>query len=247
MKYLAIITAALFSTSTFAADLITKAPPVPAIPFIYPSADGWYGLVGTEGGGGSVSVSAPGVNSNSLVSNTIAVYIGAGYAWNVANSPMFSALEGKIGIVNFNGSAPGLSWQGPIDFHARWLIGAPIDQIAAFFPNLNIAVPTFSNLPSGFTAVSTKYYIAPGFHVSDDSLTFMGKSTKAWGFSPSITPAGLLVALKNGSVADIYSEVRFNERGLCTSSALGQACGRANIEVLAGLDYKFGIYGLSTK
>jgi hypothetical protein len=249
MKKLLITAAAiLLSTSAFAADIATKAPPAPAIPFAYPSADGWYGLIGTEGGGGTVSVSAPGVNTNSLVSNSISIYVGGGYAWNIANSPAFSALEGKIGYTNFNGSAPGLSWQGPLDFHARWLIGAPIDQIAAFFPNLGIQVPTFSNLPTGFTAVSTKYYVAPGFHVSDDSLNFLGNSSKKeWGFSPSITPAGLLVQLKNGSVADFYTEVRLNDHGICTSSAFGQACGRPNVEVLAGLDYKFGIYGLSIK
>lgn len=240
MKYLAFIAALFASTAAFAADIPTKAPPVQ--PFQYPQASGWYAMVGTEGGGGSVSISAPGVNTNSLVSNSIGINIGVGYTQAIANSSMFWALEGSAGYTNFNGSAPGLSWSGPLEFDFRGIVSAPINQIAAFFPSLGITMPSLSGLPAGFTAVSSRYYIGAGFDATDNSLAFGSNLNKVWGFAPTVYPAGMLVQLTNGSAADIYTKVRLNENGICTNStALGMACGRANVEVLAGLKYKFGL------
>jgi len=236
-----ILAAALVALAVpaFAADMPVKAPPVP---FQYPQANGWYGMVGTEGGGGTVSVNAPGVNTNSLVSNSINVNAGVGYTWQVAqNSSLWAALEGDIGYTNFNGATPGLSWHGPVEMDFRALISAPIQQINAFFPSFGLAMPSLSSLPAGFTAVSSRYYIAGGFDVTDNSLAFMGQNGKAWGIAPTLTPAGALVQLTNGSAADIYTKIRFNENGICTTGPVQSACGRANIEFLAGLKYKFGI------
>jgi hypothetical protein len=233
MRKTFLIAAALVALSVpaMAADMPVKAPPVP---FAYPAGNGWYGIVGTEGGGGT----------NSLVTNTASVYLGLGYAWRpVANSPMFSALEGKIGYTNLNGSAPGLSFQGPVDIHVRYLIGVPLDQIAKFIPGTGIQMPASIILPAGVSALSQNFYMAPGLHISDDSLSFMGKKSNAvWGVAPSFTPAGLQTTLSNGGMIDTYVETRINDNGLCTNTTFSRACGRANLEVMAGLDYKFGIY-----
>jgi hypothetical protein len=241
---IATVAAIALAAPAFAADTNppTKAPPQP-VPFVYPSGDGWYGIVGSEGGGGTASVSAPGVNANSLVTNSASIYLGLGYQWSIPKSPAFSAVEAKVGYTNLNGSAPGLSFQGPIDFHVRWLIGVPLDQISKFFVNpFGIQMPTTAPLPAGVTAVSQRFYMAPGFHVSDDSLSFMGKKSNAvWGFAPSFAPAGLQVSLSNGGLIDAYTEVRVNMDGLCSNTTFGRACGRANTEVMAGLDYKFGV------
>src|ERR1700685_687484 len=91
---------AAFTAPAFAADMPVKAPP---ISFQYPTGNGWYAMVGTEGGGGSVSVAAPGVNANSLVSNSIGISAGIGYTWQVPNTVMFAALEASVGYTNFNG------------------------------------------------------------------------------------------------------------------------------------------------
>jgi hypothetical protein len=228
--------------------LVTKAPvtapaAAPASTFQFPySTSGWYAGIGTLGGGGSVSVSGANLNQNSLVSNQIGIYGTVGRIWNVGTSPMFMAIDLSAGKVNFNGSAPGLSFQGPADFETRFLVGAPIDQIAAFFPSLGIQVPTFAQLPAGFTAKATKFYLGAAVHISDDTLSFYGAKSSVWGVSPTIIPAGVLVQLTNGSVADFSSEVRLNDRGLCTTAPIaGSACGRPNVELLAGVKYLFGI------
>lgn len=245
MRKTFLIAAALVALSVpaMAAD---QSPPLkaPPAPFAYPAGNGWYGIVGTEGGGGTASVNAPGVNANSLVTNTASVYLGLGFAWRpVANSPMFSALEGKIGYTNLNGSAPGLSFQGPVDIHVRYLIGVPLDLIAQFIPGTGIQMPAAIILPAGVSALSQNFYMAPGLHISDDSLSFMGKkSNTVWGVAPSFTPAGLQTKLSNGGLIDTYVETRINDNGLCSNTTFGRACGRANLEVMAGLDYKFGIY-----
>lgn len=226
------------TTTTTAKPVVTKAPPS----FVFPySKSGWYAGIGTLGGGGSVSVSGTGVNQNSLNTNQIGIYGTIGHIWNIGNSPMFAAIDQSVGYVNVNGSAPGLSYTGPADFETRFIVGAPIDQIAAFFPSLGIQMPTFQNLPSGFTAKATKFYMGAAVHVSDDTLSFGGAKNTVWGVSPTIIPAGVLVQLTNGSVADFSTEVRLNDRGICTTGPVSSACGRANIEVLAGLRYLFGI------
>jgi hypothetical protein len=238
--------AILAATAAQAADMALKAPPQP---YAYPAGNGWYGIVGTEGGGGNASVNAPGVNQASLVTNSIDVHAGVGFAWNVPNSPMFSALEGTVGYTDFNGSVPGLSFQGPFVGSVRWLIGAPIDQILALFPTFG-TMPTFQSLPSGFTIKSTKYYFALGADVRDDSLAFMGVSgsKNVWGIAPTVTPIGVMNQLTNGSAIDIYSKVSLNDRGLCTTApGIGQACGRPKMELMAGIDYKFGIGGVTLK
>ena len=237
-KLLVFLAAFLISTSAFAADIVTKAPPS----FNYPTGNGWYAGVGTLGGGGSASVSAPGVNTNSLTTTTISVYGIVGYTWQIPNSPMFAAIEQMIGVQNFNGSTPGLSLSGnPVDFKSRFLIGAPINQIAQFFPSLGITMPTFSSMPAGFTAQSERYYFGLGVNVSDDSLNFGTQTGKVWGTSFSYYPVGMLVQLTNGSVADFYTELRFAQYGLCVGAPTGDACSRQNLGAFAGLSYKFGL------
>jgi hypothetical protein len=230
------------------APIVTKAPPIitaspasaPSFAFPYNTNNGWYGGLGTLGGGGTVSVSGTGVNQNSLVTNQIGIYGTIGHIWNVPNTPMFAAIDQSIGYVNVNGSAPGLSYEGPLDLETRFLIGAPINQIAAFFPSW-FQMPSFGTLPAGFTAQAMKFYMGAALHLSDDTLAFQGSKNSVWGVSPTIIPAGVFVQLTNGSVADFSTEIRLNDRGLCTSGPVESACGRANVEILGGVRYLFGV------
>jgi hypothetical protein len=223
---------------------VTKAPTAtaaaPSFAFPYNTNNGWYAGLGTLGGGGSVSVSGANLNQNSLTTNQIGIYGSVGHIWNVPNTPMFVAIEQDIGYVNINGSAPGLSYEGPLDLETRFLIGAPINQIASFFPSW-FQMPSFGSLPAGFTAQAMKFYMGAAVHLSDDTLAFQGAKNSVWGASPTIIPAGVLMQLTNGSVADFSTEVRLNDRGLCTTGPVESACGRANVEILGGVRYLFGV------
>ena len=224
-----------------AADMPVKAP---VLSFQYPTGNGWYGFVGTEGGGGNANVSAPGVNANSLVTNQIDVNIGGGYAWNIRNTSMFTALEASAGYTDFNGSQQGLSFSGPLVFEIRWLFGAPVDQIAAYFPSFGVTMPTFPVVSGQPAPVSSKFYIAPSVKFRDESLNFGATSNKVWGVIPGITPVGALWQLPNGQVIDTYTQIDFIDRSNCFGSGLpagGIVCGKATQQYMAGVKYKFGI------
>lgn len=220
-----------------AADVATKAP---STPFQYPAADGFYFGVGTIGGGGSVNgVSAPGVNANSLTTNQIGVAGIAGYAWNVPNSSMFTAVEGWFGYNNFNGAAQGLSFSGPAMFKQRLLVGAPLADIAALFPTWGLSPPTFPVLPAGQAVASTKAYLGAVLNEDDITIAVAGAgSNRDWQFTPGIT-AGVLAQLTSGSVIDAFTEVKFGDRSICAGAGAGAACGKVGTTWLAGLALKW--------
>src|ERR1700731_2034307 len=128
------------------------------------------------GGGGRAGLSSwiPGVNSNSVIANDIRVSGILGYAWNFPNSQYFAAAEGWFGWTNFNGSAPGFSLTGPATFTQRGIVGAPLSDIAALFPTLNLAIPPFPPLPGGQTATNIKPYIGAQFTEEDATIDVLG-------------------------------------------------------------------------
>lgn len=236
-----VILALLLSTSlASAADLPVKAKPS-LLSAAYPSTTGLYFGVGTLGGGGTVSASVPGVNSNSLVSNQIGVAGIVGYVWNVPNSAYFAAAEGWFGWQNFNGTQQGFSLTGPATFTQRVMFGAPVSDIAGLFPTWNLAPPPFPALPGGQTASNIKPYLFGSLTEDDITIDIAGAgSNKDWRLSPGMG-IGMLGQLTSGSVVDVFAMTKFPQKGLCLGNGLpqGQACGSIGTTYLAGLALKW--------
>lgn len=230
----------LLGTTAFAADMPVKAKPS-LISAAYPSTSGIYFGVGTLGGGGTVTASVPGVNDNSLVSNQIGVAGIVGYVWNVPNSAYFAAAEGWFGWQNFNGAAQGFSLTGPATFTQRVMVGAPLNDIAALFPTLNLAVPPFPALPGGQVASNIKPYLFASLTEDDVTIDIAGAgSNKDWRLSPGMG-IGMLGQLTSGSMVDVFAMTKFPQKGLCIGNGLpqGQACGGVGTTYLAGLALKW--------
>lgn len=221
---------AICSPSARGADLPPRLPvKAPVNPFTagYPATSGFYFGIGTMGGGGSVSVTVPGINSASLVTNQISANGIVGYAWNVTGTQKFVAIEQWLGINNFNGSAPGFSFSGPATFTTRFMFGAPLGDILALFPNLPLPqVPPFPALPGGQVASNVKPYIAFDSHIDDVTLDVLGAgSNRDWRWSPGLS-VGALGQLSSGSVVDVAAYLKFPDRGICTGPGTmpGVAC-----------------------
>lgn len=221
-----------------AADLHLKSP---LLTQAYPSTEGFYFGIGTLGGGGSVSASVPGVNTNSLVSNQIGVAGILGYAWNVPNSQLFAAVEGWFGWQNFNGSTQGFSLTGPATFTQRVMLGAPLSDIAALFPNLPVTPPPFPTLPGGQAASNVKPYLFGSLSEDDITIDVAGNgSNRDWRFSPGVG-VGALAQLTSGSVVDVFAMTKFPQKGICAGPGVvpGQPCGGVGTTYLAGLALKW--------
>jgi hypothetical protein len=242
MKALSLIAGlALLASPALAADQAMPVKAQPKINFAYPSISGFYFGVGTLGGGGTVNASVPGVNSNSLVSNEIGVAGIIGYAWNMPNSAYFAAAEGWFGWQNFNGSAQGFSITGPATFTQRVMVGAPLSDIAALFPTLNLSAPPFPPLPGGQVASNIKPYIFGSVTEDDITIDIAGMgSNKDWRVSPGMG-IGMLGQLSSGSVVDVFAMTKFPQKGVCFGGGLpaGQACGSVGTTYLAGLALKW--------
>jgi hypothetical protein len=227
--------------SASAADMVVKAAPKPAfLTAAYPLTSGIYFGVGTLGGGGKVSASVPGVNSNSLISNEIGVAGIVGYVWNVPNSQYFAAVEGWFGWTNFNGASQGFSLTGPATFTQRVMVGAPLNDIAALFPTFNFQVPPFPPLPNGQVASNIKPYLFGSLTEEDVSIDFGAASNRDWRLSPGMG-IGMLGQLTSGSVVDVFAMTKFPQKGVCVGTGLpnGQACGSVGTTYLAGLALKW--------
>ena len=236
-KYLAIAFTCL-ATTAFAADMPIKAS---KISFAYPTVSGFYFGIGTLGGGGNANVSAPGINSASLVTNQIGVGGIFGYAWNVPNSQMFAAAEGWFGWNNVNGSTPGFSMSGPASFTQRVMFGAPLSDIASLFPTFNLTVPPFPTLPGGQTATNIKPYLFGSLSEDDITIDVAGVgSNRDWRLSPGMG-IGMLGQLSSGSVVDVFAMTQFPQKGVCIGSGLpsNSACGSLSTVYKAGLALKW--------
>lgn len=231
--------ACLLASAAFAADVLPVKAPVRAL--AYPETKGFYFGVGTLGGAGTVSASVPGVNVNSLTSNEIGVAGILGYAWNLPNSQYFAAVEGWFGWTNFNGSQQGFSFTGPATFTQRVMFGAPLSDIAALFPTLNLSIPPFPALPNGQTATDIKPYLFGSITEEDITIDLGGiGSNKDWRIAPGMG-IGMLGQLTSGSVVDVFAMTRFPQKGICVGNGLpgGQACGSVGTQYLAGLALKW--------
>lgn len=237
-----IVAAAILSCGIArAADMPLKAP---VNPFAYPSANGFYFGIGTLGGGGNANVStaqavALNLNSASLVTNQISVNGVVGYAWNVPNSQMFAAVEGWFGFNNFNGNAPGVSFDGPATLTQRFMFGAPLAAISDVFPTLGLHAPAFPALPSGQAVSNVKPYLFGSISEDDVSLNFGGIANKEWRVSPGFG-VGALGQITSGTVIDVFAMMKFPQKGLTIGAPAGtMASGGIDTQYLAGLAIKW--------
>lgn len=231
--------AAVIASPAIAADMPVKAAPYN--PFAYPAASGWYFGVGTVGGGGTANVNVPGVNSAALVTNEIGVAGIVGYVWGVANSPAFAACEAWGGWNNFNGSTPGFSFSGPVQFTERCIVGAPTDQIFSVFPNVFNAA-TFSpppfTLPAGQSIVTSKAYVGAELTEKDVSGNVGALSNRVWTVAPAVT-FGVLNVLTKGSVIDTGVAIEFDDKSVCIGGGTSGGCGKLSTTYLARVAFKW--------
>ena len=109
-----------------AADMPVKAPANNWLNGYPYGGSGVYFGIYTEGGGGAVNATVPGVGSASLTTNSADVGGSVGYAWANKSGNVFVAIEAMFGWTNFNGSQQGFGLSGPASFEQRFLIGTPL-------------------------------------------------------------------------------------------------------------------------
>lgn len=185
--FFALSAGVLLSTAAIAGDLSAPMPAkAPAVVDFgtYPTNNGWIVSLFTEGGGGPVSASVPGVPPASLTTTTAAIGATVGYMYTPKNSPVGFSLEGDVCAQNFNGNNAGFAVQGPLCFAERVMVYAPWQKVLAALPSLPnpfSGISAFS-FPSGITAVGNAQ-AGLGLEVreADISTAFAGvQSGKVW-------------------------------------------------------------------
>jgi hypothetical protein len=156
----------------------------------YPTLNGMIVGLYTEGGGSSVTATAPGVPPASLTTTTAAIGLTLGYMWTPRGGPVSMSIEGDVCGQNFNGNNAGFSVSGPLCFEQRFMVFAPWQNLLAAlpsFPNPFNAISAF-NFPNGLTPVGNAIAgIGGGFYERDISTAFAGvQSGKVWRVDPEI-------------------------------------------------------------
>jgi hypothetical protein len=173
--------AALLAGPAFAADFPIKAPPSAQSFFNgYPyGSSGLYVGLYTEGGGGPVTASIPGVNSASLTTTTAGIGGLAGYAWGSKSSPFAYAVECGVSANNFNGQNQGFAVAGPVSGECTGLVWMPVSLIQSAFTALNIPNPfssiaPFPTLAPGSVATNIQAGFGAGFRADDVTIAYKG-------------------------------------------------------------------------
>jgi hypothetical protein len=229
--------------SAVAADLppppapVFKAPPsIVANGYPYETSGLFFGLF-TEGGGGSVNASVPGVAAASLTTTQAGLGVTAGYAWGQKGNPFAFSIEGDFGWTNFNGGTAGLSLSGPLFFEQRFVVFTPYKTIADLFPSFpNLGtLPPFSTLPAGVTASNQQLGLFVGLREDDISLNFPGvAANREWHLAPEIGIAQM-EQLSNHSAMRTWVKTVFpGDKGLCVGPV-------ANACASLGQQYKVGL------
>jgi hypothetical protein len=221
---------ALAQTTTPLPPAITTGLPVKALPAPvytlpkYPLLNGFIFGVYTEGGGGSVNASAPGVPSASLTTTTAGIGATIGYMWTPKNSPVGFSLEGDVCAQNFNGNNAGFSVQGPVCFEGRAMIWAPWQQIQQIIssvipiPNPFASISAFA-YPPGTTPVGNMLSgLGGGFYGKDVSTAFQGvQAGKIIRIDPELV-AMMVQPLSNGSALRYFVKTDFNSQSALIGS-----------------------------
>ncbi len=206
-KFLLAAVAALLSTAAVAADLpgvITKAPPLPS-PYAFATGGPFFGLY-TEGGGGPVTASVPGVAPASLTTTTAAIGVTVGWSHKFSNG-LLGTIEADACAKNFNGANAGFSAAGPVCLAQRVMVFAPTDQV------LNLL--TFANVPNIFGSLANivappgstvkNSWLGVGFEAywNDMTIAYQGVgANKVWAVNPALVLMKQdLISNSSGSVA----------------------------------------------
>lgn len=239
-KLLLAAAATLISLPALAADLSVKAPvPIPQA-YPYQSSGLFFGLY-TEGGGGSVTATAPGVNPASLATTDAGLGATIGYAFGTKGSSFGYTIEADAGFTNFNGNNAGFALSGPLSFEQRFVVWTPFSSIQSLLPNLpNIfgTVPPFPILPAGVTASNMQTGLAFGVKEADRSLAFSGlQANKEWIVEP-VVKLMAMEQMSNSTAIRAWAGVAIPTQGhifgpIPTSTA------KMGPEVLAGVGVYF--------
>lgn len=205
----------LISGVAAAADLSTKAPSV-SFTGVYPyDNSGFFVGLFTEGTGGSVAASAPGVNSASMTTTTGALGLTAGYAWGRKASPVAYTLEGDVKFQNFNGNNAGFALQGPLAFAVRGVVFAPWNNLfgALAISNPFSNVPPFPAMQPGVTSSNMQFGIGGEVAFNDVSIAYLGVgSNKVWQVEPKLVFVQM-EQLSNGIAVRAFEKVGFPTSG----------------------------------
>jgi hypothetical protein len=241
---LAAMTAAVLFGGSFAraADIAVKAP-APIIPTGYPyqSAGLFFGIY-TEGAGGSVAATVPGVGSASLATTDAGLGGTIGYAWGSKASLIAYSIEGDFGFTNFNGNNAGLALSGPLSFEQRFVVFTPWANLASYlpnFPNILGTVPPFPALQPGLTSSNLQTGFALGVREKDISTAFAGvQANKVWAVEPVIKLIAM-EQLSNGTALRAWAGVALStDRKIIGATPAGVTSITPGPEALAG----FGVY-----
>jgi hypothetical protein len=215
---LAAIAAFGFAVAANAADNIAaKASTASAFfngQYPYDNSGFFVGLF-TEGTGGSVAATVPGIGPASLTTTTATLGTTIGWAWGRKGSPVAYTLEGDFAVTNFNGNNAGLSLQGPLSFEQRAVIWAPWDKIISVLNITNPfgAVPPFQPLQPGVTANNLQFGIAGALGERDISNAFAGvASNKVWRIEPKIEFLAM-EQLSSGIAVRAFTKIGFPDKG----------------------------------
>lgn len=245
---LAAVAASLAIVATMparAADLPLKAPDQPNWESIfkgYPyGSSGFFFGIYTEGGGGSVNGTVPGVGSASLTTTQAGVGGTIGYAWGKKGSPVAFSVEGDFGWTNFNGNTAGLSLSGPASFEQRFVMFTPLASVVSLlpnFPSLGTIAP-FPTLPAGVSTSNLQVGLMAGVDENDISPNFPGiAANHEWRVAPMIGLVSM-EQLSNGMAVRAWVKTVFPERGVCIGPIATAACGNISQQVKAGVGFYF--------
>ena len=227
--------AILFSPA-LAADLPTKAAPVPFITGYPYGSNGLFAGLTTEAGGGSVVGSVPGVAPASLTTTSASVGGTVGWAWGSKGSMFAYSIQGDFLATNFNGANAGFSVAGPLTMDQTFMVWTPISTIQSAFSLLNIPNP-FASIPpfptaAGLTGSNVQAGFGGGVTERDMTLAYLGVgSNKVFSIEPHIKFA-LMEQLSNGSAVQEFIKVNFPTKGILFGAQ--QATATPSTEVRVG-------------
>jgi len=234
--------AMLIGGAALAADLPVKAPASAWLTgYPYATSGLFAGLI-TQGGGGSVTATVPGVSSASLTTTSASIGGTIGYAWGTKGSMVAYSIESSIMATNFNGSNQGFALASPVTIDEVFMVWTPLSTIQSAFGLLNIPNP-FSNIapfpttPTGFTASNVQEGIGGGAIERDMTLAYQGVgSNKVWEVAPMIEVA-LMEQISNGSAIREFIKTDFPTKGLLFGAK--QSSATPSTEVFAGVQVLF--------
>lgn len=225
--------AAIISSSAFAADLPTKAPPV--VSYQYPSKKcGLYYGIDTKGTVGTVANAAVGTTATGGA-------IGLTVGWTCPVGAGYWYIDGDFDFANFNGSSNGFAVTGPAIFEQRFGFGVPVDMLVAAIPglaSLQNAVPSLSKLPDGVSLASHNWGIFASISEEDIGIKYGLQANRAWMASGNIGISDK-ARLSNGIVMEPYAEYMLPSTQQCFGQAIAGGCIKELTRVRAGLKFLF--------